>query len=201
MQSHASLSPLTLAACVPFPQPSVHITGGSGMQMYYVKIVPTNYYYLDRERPVQTNQYSVTEHFRGLGLNQAGHAGGAQQNGLPGVFVFYELSPIMVEFRESRNQFAHFITQLCAILGGGFEAVMFAPGRLFPLGAVEKMTVLLCAIVVDTFHVIGFSDRLFVTALVCYVRFVCVLVGIFSLLMTSLFGDMLRFGIQSQKLL
>jgi hypothetical protein len=34
-----------------------------------------------------------------------------------GAFIFYELSPIMVRFTETRPSFAHFLTQLCAILG------------------------------------------------------------------------------------
>jgi hypothetical protein len=32
----------------------------------------------------------------------------------------YELSPIMVKFTESRNSFAHFLTGVCAIIGGVF---------------------------------------------------------------------------------
>lgn len=32
----------------------------------------------------------------------------------------YELSPIMVKFTESRKSFAHFLTGVCAIIGGVF---------------------------------------------------------------------------------
>ena len=32
----------------------------------------------------------------------------------------YELSPIMVQFKEQQKSFAHFITGVCAIIGGVF---------------------------------------------------------------------------------
>jgi hypothetical protein len=39
---------------------------------------------------------------------------------LPGVFVNYELSPIMVKFIEKSKPFNHFLTGCCAIIGGFF---------------------------------------------------------------------------------
>jgi len=86
-------------------------TATGGMFMYYAKVVPTVYNYLDG-RVVDTNQFSVTEHFRTVKKTEG--------QGLPGVFIFYELSPIMVQFTESRKSLPHFLTQLCAILGGVF---------------------------------------------------------------------------------
>jgi hypothetical protein len=84
---------------------------GGGMFMYYAKVVPTNYHYLDG-KVIDTNQFSVTEHFRTVKKTEG--------QGLPGVFIFYELSPIMVQFTETQKSLAHFLTQLCAILGGVF---------------------------------------------------------------------------------
>jgi len=84
---------------------------GGGMFMYYAKVVPTSYHYLDG-KIVDTNQFSVTEHFRTVKKSEG--------QGLPGIFVFYELSPIMVQFTETKKSLAHFLTQLCAILGGVF---------------------------------------------------------------------------------
>jgi len=84
---------------------------GNGMFMYYAKVVPTLYNYLDGT-VVDTNQFSVTEHFRTVKKQEG--------SGLPGVFIFYELSPIMVKFTETRKPFPHFLTQLCAIIGGVF---------------------------------------------------------------------------------
>jgi len=84
---------------------------GPGMYQYFVKVVPTIYENLDNE-VLNTNQFSVTEHFKPL-RTESGH-------GLPGVFYMYELSPIMVKFTETRKSFAHFLTGVCAIIGGVF---------------------------------------------------------------------------------
>ena len=39
-----------------------------------------------------------------------------------GVFFFYELSPIKVELQERRPAVLHFLTSVCAIIGGVFTA-------------------------------------------------------------------------------
>jgi len=84
---------------------------GAGMYQYFVKIVPTIYQSLGSSQ-LNTNQFSVTEHFKPLRPDS--------QHGLPGVFFMYELSPIMVKFTETRKSFAHFLTGVCAIIGGVF---------------------------------------------------------------------------------
>ena len=40
---------------------------------------------------------------------------------LPGVFFFYDLSPIKVKLAEERTSFLHFVTSVCAIVGGLFS--------------------------------------------------------------------------------
>jgi len=84
-----------------------------GMYQYFIKVVPTVYESLS-SGAISTNQFSVTEHYKPMtaDINTA--------HGLPGVFFMYELSPIMVKFTESRKSFAHFITGVCAIIGGVF---------------------------------------------------------------------------------
>jgi len=82
-----------------------------GMHQYFIKIVPTTYESLSGSMLI-TNQFSVTEHYKTL-KGEAAH-------GLPGVFFMYELSPIMVRFTEKRKSFAHFLTGVCAIIGGVF---------------------------------------------------------------------------------
>lgn len=39
---------------------------------------------------------------------------------LPGVFFFYDLSPIKVQITEVKSSFMHFLTSVCAIVGGVF---------------------------------------------------------------------------------
>ena len=40
--------------------------------------------------------------------------------GLPGVFFFYDISPIKVSYTESKLTFLNFLTSVCAIVGGVF---------------------------------------------------------------------------------
>jgi len=87
-------------------------TKGAGMHQYFVKVVPTIYSGLDGTI-INTNQFSVTEHYRAISMKGDGH-------GLPGVFFMYDLSPIMVMFTEKQRSFAHFLTSVCAIVGGVF---------------------------------------------------------------------------------
>ncbi|CAI9104007.1 OLC1v1002609C1 [Oldenlandia corymbosa var. corymbosa] len=83
----------------------------NGMHQYFVKVVPTVYTDI-RGRTIESNQFSVTEHFKS---NEMG-----QSRSLPGVFFFYDLSPIKVTFKESHSSFLHFLTHICAIVGGIF---------------------------------------------------------------------------------
>uniref|UniRef100_A0A8C5B4V2 Endoplasmic reticulum-Golgi intermediate compartment protein n=1 Tax=Gadus morhua TaxID=8049 RepID=A0A8C5B4V2_GADMO len=84
----------------------------SMMYQYFVKIVPTIYMKAEGE-VVKTNQFSVTRHEKVAN-------GLIGDQGLPGVFVLYELSPMMVKFTEKHRSFTHFLTGVCAIIGGVF---------------------------------------------------------------------------------
>ncbi|XP_057773335.1 uncharacterized protein LOC130992634 isoform X1 [Salvia miltiorrhiza] len=97
------------------------LRGASGTFKYYIKIVPTEYKYISKE-VLPTNQFSVTEYFSPI--NEHDRA-------WPAVYFLYDLSPITVTIREERRSFLHFITRLCAVLGGTFALT----GRfhLFPL--------------------------------------------------------------------
>mmetsp|Transcript_2556 Transcript_2556/g.4493 ORF Transcript_2556/g.4493 Transcript_2556/m.4493 type:complete len:388 (-) Transcript_2556:1922-3085(-) len=84
--------------------------GELGKYEYFVKVVPTTY----KRRwgsPIYTNQYSVTEYFRPSDPAKGG-------SGAPGLYLEFDFSPIRVEYAELRGSFFHFITQLCAIVGG-----------------------------------------------------------------------------------
>ncbi|XVE49571.1 hypothetical protein DITRI_Ditri01bG0092300 [Diplodiscus trichospermus] len=64
----------------------VHETS-NGMYQYFVKVVPTIYTDI-RGGTVHSNQYSVTQHFKNLEF--------IHPNSHPGVFFFYDFSPIKV---------------------------------------------------------------------------------------------------------
>uniref|UniRef100_A0A8C9ELS9 Endoplasmic reticulum-Golgi intermediate compartment protein n=1 Tax=Pavo cristatus TaxID=9049 RepID=A0A8C9ELS9_PAVCR len=73
---------------------------------------------------VRTNQFSVTRHEKianGLIGDQ----------GLPGVFVLYELSPMMVKLTEKHRPFTHFLTGVCAIVGGIFTVAGFIDSLIY----------------------------------------------------------------------
>ncbi|OIT23006.1 hypothetical protein A4A49_63494, partial [Nicotiana attenuata] len=67
-------------------------------------------WYLSKEVS-PTNQFSVTEYFSPI--NEFDWT-------WPAVYFLYDLSPITVTIREERRSFLHFITRLCAVLGGTF---------------------------------------------------------------------------------
>ncbi|XP_058071618.1 uncharacterized protein LOC131220789 [Magnolia sinica] len=82
----------------------------SGTFKYYIKIVPTEYRFLTKE-VLPTNQFSVTEYY--VPMRETDRT-------WPAVYFLYDLSPITVTIKEERRSFLHFITRLCAVLGGTF---------------------------------------------------------------------------------
>ncbi|KAG9451546.1 hypothetical protein H6P81_011511 [Aristolochia fimbriata] len=82
-----------------------------GMYQYFIKVVPSVYTDINGHK-IQSNQFSVTEHFRGTEFGRI--------QAIPGVFFFYDLSPIQVTFTEQHVSFLHFLTNVCAIVGGVF---------------------------------------------------------------------------------
>ncbi|KAJ8759752.1 hypothetical protein K2173_009853 [Erythroxylum novogranatense] len=82
----------------------------SGIFKYYIKIVPTEYRYLSKQ-VLPTNQFSVTEYLTPMT---------EFDRSWPAVYFLYDLSPITVTIKEERRSFLHFITRLCAVLGGTF---------------------------------------------------------------------------------
>ncbi|XP_020100527.1 endoplasmic reticulum-Golgi intermediate compartment protein 3-like isoform X1 [Ananas comosus] len=82
----------------------------SGAYQYFIKVVPTIYTDI-RGHKIHSNQFSVTEHFRD---------GNVYPKPVPGVFFFYDFSPIKVIFTEENRSFLHYLTNLCAIVGGVF---------------------------------------------------------------------------------
>lgn len=86
-----------------------------GMYQYYIKIVPTRYQALGKSE-IESNQYAVTEHLR--------HLSPGSGRGLPGVYFYYEISPISATVTEKRRgSILPFLTSCCAILGGVFTVM------------------------------------------------------------------------------
>lgn len=76
---------------------------------YFLKIVPSTYESLSGDVQ-KAAQYSMTQH----GSNSVG------VTKLPGVWIDYQISPMVVRYKEVRRSLSHFLTNLCAIVGGIF---------------------------------------------------------------------------------
>ncbi|KAL1501457.1 hypothetical protein ABEB36_006773 [Hypothenemus hampei] len=85
-------------------------TEGATMFQYHIKIVPT-FYESKKGEVIGTNQFSVTKHQKVVSILSG-------ESGMPGIFFQYELSPLMVKFTEHERSFGHFLTNVCAIIGG-----------------------------------------------------------------------------------
>lgn len=105
------------------------------MFQYYLKIVPTMYVKLDKT-VLHTNQFSVTRHKKSVSNINA-------ESGMPGAFFSYELSPLMVKYTEKDRSFGHFVTNICAIIGGVFTVAGILDALLYhSLNAFESKTLL-----------------------------------------------------------
>ncbi|KAI8612837.1 endoplasmic reticulum vesicle transporter-domain-containing protein [Chytriomyces sp. MP71] len=85
-------------------------TKGHYMYQYFIKVVSTKLVYLNGTS-FNTNQIAVTEHERDLGQPGAG---------LPGVFFNFDISPMLVTYTQYKKPFSHFLTDVCAVVGGVF---------------------------------------------------------------------------------
>eukprot|EP00842_Homolaphlyctis_polyrhiza_P002309 jgi/Hompol1/3079/HPOL_001554-RA len=92
---------------------------------YFVKVVGTHLTYMNGTRTL-TNQYSVTEHDQDVSPIY-----GNTPIGMPGVFFMYEISPMLIRFKEFRKPFTHFLTDLCAIVGGVFTVAGMVDAFLY----------------------------------------------------------------------
>lgn len=89
---------------------------GGGVYQYFIKIIPT--IYKDANGDIlKTNQYSVTDQFKGIEMPTIGQQYVPQ---LPGVFLIYDISPFMVEVVDEVQSFSTFIINVSAIIGGIF---------------------------------------------------------------------------------
>ncbi|KAG9089680.1 hypothetical protein FRC07_012277 [Ceratobasidium sp. 392] len=114
-------------------------TASNYMFQYFMKVVSTEFKYLDGEI-VRSHQYSVTSYERDLTHESVTHNHERDSHGtlvshnykgLPGAFFSYEISPLMVVHRETRGSFTHFVTSLCAIIGGVLTMASIADSALF----------------------------------------------------------------------
>jgi len=97
---------------------------GAYMFHYYIKLVPTLFNGRDN-RIVYTHQYSVTDNEKNVMVRKGELAG------LPGVFLVYEFTPFMVQKIEKPQPLSHFLTSVCAIIGGVFTVAGMIDAALY----------------------------------------------------------------------
>eukprot|EP00941_MAST-03F_sp_MAST-3F-sp1_P000148 g148.t1 len=88
-------------------------TEAPGMFQYYVKIVPTENENT-KGKTMLWHRYSVTEHYRKL------PTGLVASKGVPGVYFFYDISPVKLRIVERDKSFSGFLSMVCAIIGGTY---------------------------------------------------------------------------------
>ncbi|CAL1530423.1 unnamed protein product [Lymnaea stagnalis] len=79
---------------------------------YFMQVVPTEV--RTYKANMDTYQFSVTDHNRPINHGEGSH-------GVPGIFVKYDLSPLLIRVREVHKPFWMFLVQLCGIVGGIFS--------------------------------------------------------------------------------
>jgi len=73
---------------------------------YYTKVVPTTYLPMDRP-PLHVYQFTANSNKI---VNQQ----------MPSLYFRYDFSPVTVRYEEKQESFAHFLVQICAVVGGIF---------------------------------------------------------------------------------
>ena len=98
---------------------------------YFVKVLPTMNKAFEQP-PFWSNQYSVTEQHETI--TEASPFGGGR---IAGIFIKYDIEPIMVTVTEDRTRLSSFFIRVFGIIGGIFatmgmlhQAVMAVHGNL-----------------------------------------------------------------------
>ena len=126
----------SLSFGLPFPGQKNPLDGtrnfpkeGSGVYMFYVKVIPTVFLGARGRKVLETNQYSVAQQYRPAVVD------GQRQNVLPGLFFVYDFSPFSVTINDAKTTtLAQLVTSLCAILGGVITFARLADALLYQLG-------------------------------------------------------------------
>jgi len=89
---------------------TLFVEPGLGQKQYLFQVVPTTYT-KHNGRKIQTNQYSVSEHYNPIDLN-------SENLELPGVFFKFDISPLQIKMEEKSSTLSHLIVRIFAVVGG-----------------------------------------------------------------------------------
>lgn len=82
------------------------------LYQYFIQVVPTEVRL--KAYSVDTYQFAVTERNRSINHNVGSH-------GIPGIFVKYDLSSLLIRVREEHKSYWQFLVRMCGIIGGVFS--------------------------------------------------------------------------------
>jgi hypothetical protein len=105
---------------------------GTGLFQYFIKIIPTVYTDIFGSRLI-TNQYTYSDRFRPFVMPKFDGTDKPGDTVLPGIFFVFEISPFMIEAQKSTFPFSHFLTKICAIVGGTFTMIGVIDGLIYRL--------------------------------------------------------------------
>lgn len=87
---------------------------------YFLKVVPSTYDYLNGNN-LSAAQYSMTQHGNPVD----------SMSRLPGVWFDFQISPMLVRYKENKRSLTHFLTSLVAIIGGIFAVAGLIDSGLY----------------------------------------------------------------------
>lgn len=88
------------------------VTGSNfHIYQYFIQVVPTEVRTYSNN--VNTYQFAVSERNRTINHKQGSH-------GVPGIFVKYDLSSLLIRVREEHKPYWQFLVRMCGIIGGVF---------------------------------------------------------------------------------
>jgi hypothetical protein len=101
-----------------------HSPAGAAVSRYFLKVVPTTYEFIGGKQ-VYTNQFSVTQYFKALSVENA-------QAMVPTIAFVFELTPLKVRKTEERGgTFVGFLTRCAALIGGIFTVASILDSLLY----------------------------------------------------------------------
>ncbi|KAH3759930.1 endoplasmic reticulum-golgi intermediate compartment protein 3 [Pelomyxa schiedti] len=89
-------------------------TASSSFQ-FYIKVIPTTYKHLT-SKEITSNQFSVAETVK----DSSSNATLTQGKAYPGLYFYYDISPVRIEYVEDRQSLSSFVIRIIAVLGGLF---------------------------------------------------------------------------------
>ncbi|VDM10326.1 unnamed protein product [Wuchereria bancrofti] len=104
------------------------------MYQYHLKLVPTSYVFLDSTRNIFSHLFSVTTYQKDISQGASG---------LPGFFIQYEFSPLMVKYEERRQSLSTFLVSICAIIGGIFTVASLIDAFIYRSGRIISQKIML----------------------------------------------------------